>query len=457
MNISFTPPATCAAFMASGAFIRFLMGPVGSGKTTTCIFELLRRAAQQKPDSDGIRYTRFAIVRNTLQQLKTTVLKDVEQLLRPIVDYRVSESTIYIRKGDIHTEWLLIPLETQEDQKRLLSTQLTGAWINEFGEATPELVGAIAGRCGRYPRKNLLTWHGVIGDSNFPSEDSPWYELFELKRPSNWDVFKQPGGLDHDAENVENLPPRYYENLIEGHSEDWVERYVHARYGRSLSGQAVFRASFDPDYHVSDSELRPTPGYPLIIAQDFGRTPAALITQVNHRGSLLVLHELTSEDMGLRQFLRQELNTALSMPRFAGWPVAVVADPAGRAKSQLSEETAFDVLKDEGYRALAAPSNELDRRLRAVEKLFLERRGDQPALIIDRHNCPLLLRALKHEYRYKRKKAGDLEDIPEKNHPWSDLADCLQYAAMGANAGLLGKIMRPRLDLRPAPSAAAWT
>ena len=79
-NINYTAPPTCANFMESEAFIRLIAGPVGSGKTTACLFELFRRACEQAPAIDGFRYTRFAIVRQTLQQLKQTVLKEYHEL-----------------------------------------------------------------------------------------------------------------------------------------------------------------------------------------------------------------------------------------------------------------------------------------------------------------------------------------------------------------------------------------
>jgi len=114
-TINYTAPPTVARFMKSEAFFRIIAGPVGSGKTTGCLFELFRRACEQQKAPDGLRYTRFAIVRSTLKQLKDTVLKDITSWLAGIADYRVSESTVYIRIGDVRSEWLLIPLDTPED------------------------------------------------------------------------------------------------------------------------------------------------------------------------------------------------------------------------------------------------------------------------------------------------------------------------------------------------------
>src|SRR5690348_2505904 len=172
MNINYTAPPTCARFMRSEAFIRLVAGPVGSGKTTAVIHEMLRRSIEQHKAPDGYRYTRWAICRQTLTQLKATVLKDILTWLGPLAEWKVSENTIHIRFGDVRSEWLLVPMEEPEDQRRLLSSQLTGAWISEGIEIDADLVAPIAGRTGRYPGANLggCTWNGVIIDTNMPTE-----------------------------------------------------------------------------------------------------------------------------------------------------------------------------------------------------------------------------------------------------------------------------------------------
>src|SRR6185312_1492769 len=100
-HIEFNAPPTVASFMKSAAFFRGIAGPVGSGKTTGCIFELFRRACEQSKAEDGFRYTRFAILRQTLSQLKMTVLKDITTWLKEVCEYKVSENTVYIEFGDV--------------------------------------------------------------------------------------------------------------------------------------------------------------------------------------------------------------------------------------------------------------------------------------------------------------------------------------------------------------------
>jgi hypothetical protein len=441
------------------------MGPVGSGKSAGCFMELLRRAKMQAPNARGERLTRFAIVRNTLPQLRQTCLADIQLWLGPIMNYKVADNTIQIRTPlpdgtKVVSDWMLIPLDTPEDQKRLLSLNLTGAWISEFREIPPSILDALSGRVGRYPAKAIApyTWKGIIAESNPPDDDSDWYHKLETEKPPDWKLFKQPGGMTEFAENVENLPEGYYPLLVANNSSDWVDVHVNANYGKSLSGQAVWRASFKPDFHVVDQLIEPANNIPIMIGQDFGRTPACLFGQVDARGRLVIMRELFSTDKGLEQFVTTEIRPFIYM-HYMGHRLFAVCDPAGNAKGPIGEESPIKALKRMGFEAFPAVTNDVDPRLRAVEQLFLQQIDGGPALMISGPGCPTLVHALKHSYRYKRKKTGQLEDRPEKTHPWSDLADCLQYMALSVTANNMGRIMA-RLNPpppQPAPSVRAWT
>lgn len=480
-SINYNAPPTCAAFMKSDAFFRMIAGPVGSGKTTACMFELLRRACEQQPAPDGIRYTRFAIVRQTLRQLKDTVLKDILAWMEGLVTYKVSDSTIYVTFGDVKSEWLLLPLDDPEDQRRLLSSQLTGAWMSECIEMDTALVPALSGRCGRYPSaaQGGATWFGIIADTNMPSEGSEWHRLMAIDTPPDWQVFFQPGGLSDDAENLEWLtqtpetlkmgvddPARraqgrtYYERLARSNSEDWIRRYVHAQFGNDPSGSAVFRESFKLSWHAVD-ELEPVHGHPIIVGQDFGRNPCAIIGQLDHKGRLLILEEIATEDLGLELHISRYLKPILFDQRYMGKPIFIIGDPAGNQRSTTYEETSFDVLKRNGLMAFPAPTNDIAKRIRAVEAFMLAQRDGGPAFIVDRQRCPKLTLALSGNYRYVRGKSGQLRPLPEKSHPWSDLADALQYVALAAHGGfstyIANRLQRAPVVDKPRISARAWT
>lgn len=455
--------------MMSDARLRAVRGPVGSAKTTMCYMDLFKRACEAPIQSDGIRRSKMVIVRNTLQQIKTTCLVSWMQMLRPVSNYKVSDQTIELRLPGVESDILLLPLDTEANIQRLLSLELTWAWASEFRELDPEVIQALLSRVGRYPSRAMISEedrdykYGVIMETNSFNEDSPWYELLEENLPANWDYFVQPGAFEDGAENRENLAPSYYEDLMESNSPEWVEQYVHNRISPSLSGQAVFRRAFDPAWHVAENELHPIPGYPLIIGMDTGRNPAAVICQVEHTGRMLVLGSLAKSNMGMEKFLEEHLNPVLMTERlnmFAGY---LILDPACTQRSQIGEESVLGCVKRLGFQAQPATTNNIDPRLRAVEKMLLASRNGGPAILFDaEHNHELIL-AMQSRYRYKIKKDKSLEEKPDKKHPWSDLADALQYACLGTNSRMRGRMMT-RLGHESSytgdvnePSALGWT
>jgi ABC-type lipoprotein export system ATPase subunit len=82
-DIEFDAPPTVSDFMMSEAKMRVLMGPVGSGKSTASVMEILRRASEQEPGSDGIRRSRCCVVRQTVRQLQDTTIKTFCDWFKP--------------------------------------------------------------------------------------------------------------------------------------------------------------------------------------------------------------------------------------------------------------------------------------------------------------------------------------------------------------------------------------
>lgn len=453
-TLDYTAPPTLASFMQSDQRIRIIRGPVGSGKSSGMVMELLRRSMEQAPDlQDGIRRSRFVIVRNTMPQLKTTSMKTISELLRNLAVYRAQDHAFDIKFGDVESEWIMLPLDTTENVQRLLSFDLTGGWLSELRELPPQILLDVLSRCGRYPSKMKggPSWYGVIAETNSFSEDSPWNKILEEKDlmgkplPATWGYWVQPGARTANAENKENLVSGYYEDLIESNSNEWVEQYIDNRITPSLSGEAVFRASFKTDFHVSKNNLLPIPGTMLVIGMDFGRNPAAVITQTDPHGRLVILDELIESGMGVEQFVTTKLRPLLAQSKYNRLPAGIVGDPSGVARGQVGEESVFGMFKRLGISSQPAQTNNIEPRLRAVEKWLLSQRDGSAALLISPH-CSTLIRAMQSRYRYARTKAGVLQPVPDKGHPWSDIADALQYAVLGHSGTVLGRLIKIRRD-----------
>ena len=502
---TYKAPPTISRFMQSDAFGRLVAGPVGSGKTTAMIVETARRMGQQSPGWDGRRYTRFAIIRQSLKDAKATVLRDIRGWFGSMADWRVSESTLYITQGDIVSEWMFVPLDEPDDVKRLLSLQLTAAYINECSETDIDLLSDIAGRVGRYPNNEFgaCLWSGIYADTNMPIMHTPWADFIE-KPPPEWQVYRQPSGQSYPgfnpvtgiySEGAENLahlnqtaetiildeddPVRiergrgYYTRLVSVGTKDYIRRYVDAEFGRDPGGSAVFAESFKYDFHVSAEPLEPVYSRLLIVGQDFGRNPWSIICQMDHSGKLLVLEEVPGkgpmgDNIGLQQHVQQNLLPVLRQQRYAGRPIAVVGDPSGIARDSLFELNAFGLLKSLGLPAEPAPTNAIDPRLRSVESFLVRQSGGGPAIVFDAARCPVLVAGMNGAYKFSIRadsSGGNYsKGDPEKLHPWSDVCDALQYVCLvtgnlGAYQWLLGRVMSRITPHKPRPrvSSLAWT
>ena len=360
LDIDYTPPPTGKAFMQSDAKMRTLMGPVGSGKSVTCSFEIVRRATMQEPNEQGIRKTRAAVVRETARQLQDTTIKTFLDWFPPGVcgTYMRTTKTYFFKVGDVECEVMFRALDDADDVANLNSLELTFTWFNECKDIHPEIVDAMSKRIGRFPSKKDggPTWHGMWGDTNPPTMDTWWFYQMEHLDPKDgvsendngWDVFKQPSGRSTDAENIENLPENYYDT--QGRSDEYIRTFIDGEYGLSLSGQPIYKY-FRPDYHMGKETLRPIVNgvRPIVIGMDLGLTPAAVIGQQDPRGRVLILGEAVSFDMGIQRFTRTILKP-LIIEHWSGAPIIVVTDPAGIQRAQTDERSAVDIIKAEGLK-----------------------------------------------------------------------------------------------------------
>ena len=320
-------------FMKDSTFFRGIRGPVGSGKSVACCVEVFRRALEQEKAPDGTRKSRWAIIRNTNPQLRTTTIKTWLDWF-PEADWgKFTWSVPYthnIKKGDIELEVIFLALDRPEDVKKLLSLELTGIWINEAREIPKSIIDACTMRVGRYPsmRDGGPSWTGVIADTNAPEEDH-WWPIMSgevpipdhipreqakmLVKPNNWNFFTQPPGMvekkseegeiedyvpSKDAENQKNMMKSYYPNLVQGKTKSWIDVYVMNRLGHIQEGKPVY-PMFAAEVHVAKEEIPIAANVPLYVGVDFGLTPAAVIGQ-KVRGRWFVQSEIVAIDMGDR-------------------------------------------------------------------------------------------------------------------------------------------------------------
>ena len=435
-------------FHQDDSFVRTIVGPIGSGKSVACAVEVMKRATEQEPFygdphyPGGIRKTRFAIIRNTYRELiDTTMQTFFDWFPKEFGVYRAMDMkwTLVKQLDDgttLHLEILFRALDRPDDIKKLLSLELTGAWLNEAREVPKQVLDMSQGRVGRFPskREGGPSWFGIIMDTNPPDSDHWFYRLFEEDKPDGFSIYKQPSGVRGKGENLENLPENYYKNMQQGKDQEWINVYVHGQYGFIADGKPVWPEYKDDIHHTSD-DLPLAGNGTIYVGIDFGLTPAAVIGQITASGQFQIIDELCTEDMGAVNFgklLHEKLNRD-----YCGCQLEIYADPAGESRAQTDESTPFQILWNQGIEAWPTYTNDFTIRREAVADYMqrLDFKGS-PAFLIG-PKATMLRKACSGGYKYKRMQVSGQErfqDKPDKGR-YSHVADACQYMFLGAVGG----------------------
>ncbi len=438
--IEYKASPTLWRFHQSGASVRGLIGPFGSGKSVGCCVEIMTRCTHQRPGPDGLRRSRWLVARNSYRELQDTTIKTWRDWFPAEMGrWHESRMTQELIIGDVRAEILFRSLDSPDDVKKLLSLELTGAWLNEAREIPYAIVKAIRGRLGRYParRDGGASWYGLIMDTNPPDEDHWWYRVFEEERPAGWEVFHQPSGLSPEAENRENLPPTYYEDMMQGADEDWIRVYVHGEYGFVRDGKPMY-PEYQDHVHAAEQILPYVPDLPLYLGLDFGLTPAATFAQRHPDGQWQFVDELVTDDMGAERFgeqLHEKLQDEYREATEAG--LTITGDPSGSIRAQTDETTVFAILEAQGIRAAPAFTNDPEVRHDAVAGAMrtLTMTG-RPGLQVS-PKCRMLRKGWAGGYCLRRLRVVGEDryaDRPDKNI-YSHVCESAEYLMLGAGEG----------------------
>lgn len=431
--------------------VKFLMGPVGAGKTVAMIMEMFFVSLRQEPDNLKRRRTRWLVVRNTFPELKSTVIKTFEEWLggmaKVVYDtpIRASLNQPLADGTTVEIEFVFLALDDATTVKKLRSLEVTAALISEASEINESVVEMMESRIARYPKVDEAigckgaTWSGILMESNPPSVRSWLYRVFEIERPTGYRVFKQPPALLYDADTESYVPNPDAENVqyqskgydywldqLRRARPEFINVYLLGQYGATFDGKPVW-PRFSQDRHVSNTPLETHGAGPLVIGMDFGLMPAAAFTQLDPMGQMAVLAELSPQDLTLQEFIEEHLIPMLQAD-FPNYRPIIVGDPTGGSRSALAQATSFQTLQQYNLVARPAPTNDPDIRIDAVD-YFLQREG---GFIVD-PKCSTIIEAMLGGYRYKKRNSSDMDstykDRPEKNK-FSHPADALQYAAL---------------------------
>jgi len=487
INFKYKPEGdTLKKFMKSDDFFRGLRGPVGSGKSVACCIEIFRRSLLQQKNAEGKRKSRWAVIRNTNPQLRTTTIKTWLDWFPEDTWGNFAWSVPYTHRilvGELDVEVIFLALDRPEDVKKLLSLELTGVWVNEAREIPKSIIDACTMRVGRFPsmREGGASWYGVIADTNAPEEDHWWPimaadvpvpdhisrdEALMLIKPDNWSFYTQPPALlenkgkdgfitgyedNKKSENKKNLTEKYYENIIRGKTKGWIDVYVLNKLGSIEEGKPVYH-SFKEELHITKNKIDLIPGQPIWIGVDFGLTPAAVFGQRTTTGKWNILNELVCFDMGVIRF--SELLRGEIAKLYKGYEVMIYGDPAGDFRSQTDERTPFQIMRNHGLKAIPAPSNDVALRIEAVDSTLSRLVDGSPGFNMST-DCINLKKGFNGGYHYRRLQvSGDRYDEKPLKNRYSHVHDALQYLMMGAGEGRT--MMSGKIQTQPTVAKKQW-
>ena len=456
VEVIYKASPTIKHFHKSDKFVRGLMGPIGSGKSVACCCEIIRRSHMQLPNAEGIRKSRWAVIRNTYRELVDTTMETFFDWVPRdwgfwrAQDVKWTYQELLPDGTKVHLEVIFRALDRPNDIKKLLSLELTGGWLNEAREIPKAVLDMLVGRVGRYPSMRDgygASWFGVIMDTNPPDSDHWWYRLFEEDCPDNYALFKQPSGLSEEAENVKNLPGTYYSNMMSGKDQEWINVYVHGDYGFIMDGKPIY-GEYKDHAHFREEPYIPTNKLPIYIGLDFGLTPAAVFGQKTATGKWIIFDEIVTENMGTVNFAK--LLKSRILHKYKDFEIEIYGDPAGDVRAQTDERTPFEILDQAGIVAWPTYTNDFLVRREAVAAPLgrLDAGGNSGFSLTP--NCPMLRKGMAGGYKYKRLLVSGSEryqDKPDKNM-YSHVCEALQYLMVGAGegAGVVGGYNNKSID-----------
>lgn len=458
---------TIGRFIESKADIRIIKGPVGSGKTTGCCFDVLKVALEQeRSPKDGVRYTRVVILRNTYAELKMTTIKTWREIYPEDVQGfgKIGGSPPISQHitipGELDCEIFFLALDQPGDIRKLLSLNVSHIFFNELREFQHEIFLRAWDRVGRYPSKGFqgveCTRPCMIGDTNPPDEDHWLHDLeFNGEESLNLEFFNQPGAVievtgskeeykdviraaGHDfilnpkAENVPNLPTGYYQSKIPLNDRNSIRVYYESKYGVVGQGRPV-TPEYDDDM-MSKKDLKPISGIPLGIGADVGGgtlSPSAIIGQKGPRGIVLILAEIVCFDMGVEEFCNQINQTMAELfPGHTleyGW-----GDPSGVKRDEIFETVVFDHMKSRGIPIKGAQTNAIQTRIEALRSPMKRLIDKIPGFLVHKR-CKVLRAALAGKYVFRRLQIAGTARYAEKpdKGKYSHVADACGYYHLG--------------------------
>lgn len=476
-DLNFDRYPTLLKFAGSTAYIRGVIGPAGSAKTTYAFKDLVIRSMLQAPNPvTKVRPTKWFIIRNTFRQLRDNTMASYKTAIGPMYNEKdvrenpTPKALLQFPLPDgttVSAQFIFVAMDNPKAISDMLGAEMTGIMVDEASEISLKVVEAAQKRIGRYPSLADVptgpTWTGMILTTNGPKKNHWLYDWYTRPKPE-WrqyeasqsrkffELFRQPAALLRPAkpgeewaanplaENIHNLAEGYgYYYKMLGDDPNSIIAYVEGDFADLKNGKVVFGEFNYALHQIDERDVEVPDGAPIMMSFDFGRTPVCLVAICTSSGALIVTDEIVGESMSIDTLYTSRIRPVRRTRYSQNKILHAWGDPAGNDEGQSIDLSPFQVLRSHGIPIMATWSsrNALAPRLEAVRNRLTKLGSDGKPMLRISSRCKLLLDAMASGYIYPEvKSAGDpdiVQEAPTKSHVnWvSDLADALQYLCIG--------------------------
>ena len=484
-----TPGPISTAFLQSLKRVSFIVGPVGSGKSTTAdVVKCFLKAPLQKPGRDGIRRYRQIVFRKTQRSAYRTTIKTFQSWIPPSFGKFIGSEDrpcsfsfkMYhpedggIIECEIH--WYGLPDNEEDLVEKLKGVEATDMNFAEATELTRWAFDWALGRIGRYPSGEIgeCVSPQIFGTFNACDYDNWVYELFFETDSPLLELHIQPAAILYDAatkkytvnpkaENIAGFKTwekfkEYYETQLLGKA-SYIKHALMVEFGPTETDGFRVYPEFVYDTHCLD--VAPNKN-PLFLGIDGGSTPAAVVLQWGDNGEINALDEIVIFDpldpkkrtlragVGPTQFaseIRRVLSKYPDLQVQCGYidPSAFYGGDSKHGDLAFAENLSqkLDIL----IKDAPVPGNaRILREQGARDLLSLRGDGGRPLIVVSK-NCRWLLQGLRSTFLYEsitkngRPVPNDKRAVVKNE--WSHVCEGWEYGVAGmTNAGKLLQLPR---------------
>lgn len=434
-------PVTSEFLQDQTSEVSLIIGPIGTGKTTAAGFkQIMLNSKWIRPDKNSKRRSKYAVVRNTYTQLRDSTIRTYLEWFPPGDfggRYHQTDKNAFYKIGDREIEICFRALDDENDTKNLLSTEYSGAHVDEAKEVLKSIAMGLITRFRFPPVKDydggspFIVSPQLVLTTNYANRDHWLYQDFVANPQPGFTLYEQD-----QSENQHNLPADYYERAARAYADrpDLLRTLVLGQWGMTYRGKLVYPewSQWPNGTFIAKGPLQADPG--RIIHRGWDNTglhPACVISQLNAQMQWEILAEFWQEDIGITDFT--EWVHLFCQDRYNGGKFVDTVDPASINRgSDPTKRSSLDWMK-KYFNDVGAEFNWqhgiqtfVTRREAVASRLTMH--SGRPLMLVD-PSCRLVIDGFDGGYHRKEiGNSGIYKTEPHKDK-YADIGDSMAYTA----------------------------